>query len=80
MNGELWGPLGAWKDQMVRVSYRENKWLGPRQLEGAGARLPNKLLWALSNQQGMEGPQRGVGISPGCEAERIYTGHRGGGK
>jgi hypothetical protein len=41
MNGEVWGPLGAWKNQMVRESYREDKWLGSRQLEGAGARLPN---------------------------------------
>lgn len=34
MNGEVWGPIGVWKDQMVRVGCVWDKWLGSRQLVG----------------------------------------------
>lgn len=28
MNGEVWSPTGAWKDQMVRVGYRDGQMAG----------------------------------------------------
>lgn len=60
MNGEVWGPIGAWKDQMVRVGYREGQMAGIQ--AAGGSRGQSVQLVNL----GSLAPTRYGGSAEGC--------------